>query len=481
MKTQTGIRLLSLDFCAAALAFGLFSSGCGRHAAQPPSSQITKGAGWADPLAWVLAPHNGEDRLDEEIRHCQAQLRSGSYHLSSSHSEEGRGDGGRFGSAHFHEPEIALERLGWLFVAKARESFDQGFYRLAEQCSLCLETRKPGSPEAMLLRGHALQNQHRFKEAEPLARELVHRRGLPFDYGLLGDVLMEQGQLSAATEAYQKMIDLRPDLHSYARGAHLRWLKGDLNGAAQLMELAASASSPLDPESAAWVHTRLALYRLQSGALNEADRVCDQALDFQKDYPPALLLRGRIRLARGNGAEAIEVLQVAAKRSPLPEYQWALAEALRQEKRVDEAEVVESQLRRTGAANDPRTYALYLATCGNSATTALRLAQQELEQRADVFTYDALAWSLAAAGKIKEAQGQMEKALAEGTKDGRLFFHAAAIAAKAGQPENAGHWFEKASDYIHLLLPSEQEQLRDSGCRGIPKRHKPIPRKETHV
>jgi len=83
MKTQTGIRLLSLDLCAAALAFGLFSSGCGRNAGQRPSYEITKGAGLADPLAWVLAPHNGEDRLDEEIRHYQAQLRSGSSGRSS--------------------------------------------------------------------------------------------------------------------------------------------------------------------------------------------------------------------------------------------------------------------------------------------------------------------------------------------------------------------------------------------------------------
>ena len=52
-------------------------------------------------------------------------------------------------------------------------------------------------------------------------------------------------RLAEATDAYQRMIDLRPDLHSYARGAHIRWLKGDLTGAVELMELAVSASSPL--------------------------------------------------------------------------------------------------------------------------------------------------------------------------------------------------------------------------------------------
>jgi tetratricopeptide (TPR) repeat protein len=387
-----------------------------------------------DPQALVVAPHAGTGRLDSEIRRFQEQVRAGT------------------------NPNPALERLGWLFVAKARESFDPGYYRLAQACAQALEERTAGCPEALLLRGHVLQNLHRFKEAEPVARELVARRGLSFDYALLGDALMEQGRLAEAVAAYQFMIDLRPDLHSYARGAHIRWLKGDLTGALELMQLAVSASSPLDPESAAWVQTRLAFYRLQAGALSEAYRECDKALQYQTNYPPALLLQGRILLAERKNAEAIEVLQVAAERNPLPEYQWALVEALRQMGRGTEA--VESQLDRNGAANDPRTYSLYLATRGQSLTTALRLAEKELQERADVFTHDALAWSLAASGKLQEAQCQMEKALAEGTQDPRLFFHAAVIAAKAGTHQNARHWFEKANEHIESLLPTEQQQLQ---------------------
>src|SRR5262249_47661397 len=139
----------------------------------------------------------------------------------------------------------SLEQLGWLFVAKARVGFDPGFYKLAEQCALCIEGRSGRSPEALLLQGHVLHNLHKFKEAEPIAQELVVRRGLPCDFGLLGDVLMEQGKLDNALAAYQRMLDLRPDLHSYARGAHLRWLKGDVEGAIELMSLASSAASPL--------------------------------------------------------------------------------------------------------------------------------------------------------------------------------------------------------------------------------------------
>ena len=296
-----------------------------------------------------------------------------------------------------------LEQLGWAFVTKARESFDPGFYKLAEQCARCIEKRNPQSQEAMLLRAHVLQNLHRFKESETLARRLVQQRGLSFDYGLLGDALMEQGKLNDAVEAYQQMMNLKPDLRAYARAAHMRWLKGDLAGAIEAMQLAVSAATPQDAESAAWVNTRLAIYLFHAGKFNEAEQRCALALSLQNNYPPTLLLQGRILLAQSRFGEAVDALQSAVKLNPLPEYQWTLAEALRIAGKENEASEVEAQLCQRGASSDPRTLALYLATRHESPETALRLARAELDSRSDVFTHDALAWSLAAAGKVTEA------------------------------------------------------------------------------
>ena len=122
-------------------------------------------------------------------------------------------------------------------------------------------------------------------------------RERPFDYGVLGDALIDQGKVSEGAAAYQKMVDLRPDLQSYARAAHVRWLTGDLDGAIELMKLATSASSPNDPEAGAWVFTRLALYQLQRGATTQALASCDAALSLQSDYAPAIVARDRTLLA----------------------------------------------------------------------------------------------------------------------------------------------------------------------------------------
>jgi tetratricopeptide (TPR) repeat protein len=411
-----------------------------------PNKTPAAAAAFDNALGLVLTQQKGESPTDRGISQLQQRIREG------------------------RNVELWLDRLGWAFVAKARESFDPGFYKLAEQCARSIELRNPQSQEAMLLRAHVLQNLHRFKESETLARCLVQQRGLSFDYGLLGDALMEQGKLNDAVEAYQRMMNLKPDLRAYARAAHMRWLKGDLEGAIEAMQLAVSAASPQDAESAAWVNTRLATYLFYAGKFNEAEQRCALALSLQNNYPPTLLLQGRILLRQSRFGEAVDALQNAVKLNPLPEYQWTLAEALRAAGKENEASEVEAQLCQRGASSDPRTLALYLATRHESPETALRLARAELESRSDVFTHDALAWSLAAAGKLTEAHTEMQRALVEGTQDARLFFHAGIIASQAGQPADAECWLRKASELSHLLLPSERNELLNAVAGGAGKK-----------
>ncbi len=349
--------------------------------------------------------------------------------------------------------------MGYRYVQRARVANDDGDYVLAEKVAECLSRSHPDDAAARLLRGHVLHQLHRFAEAEQLARELVASRGLPLDYGLLGDALMDQGRLDEAADAYQKMIDLKPFYQSYTRAAHLRWLKGDLAGAVELMRMAIQAASPRDRESVAWAYTRLSAYELQSGRFAEAAQAADTALDYQTDYPSALVARGRVLLATGRAAESIDALRKAAALKPLPEYQWALADTLRLLDRREEAGEVESALIAEGAESDPRTLALFLATRRIAVETAISVAERELAVRADVFTLDAVAWALAAGGRLDEAARTMTRALAVGTDEGRLFLHAAAIADWQGRGDDARQWVARAEALRPTLLPSEQEQL----------------------
>ena len=417
---------------AALLAALLLSNACTRTT-RPPDSPVQSRA-----CQVTIAAAAGDDK---DIARFQADLRDG------------------------RAPGRAAEQLGYRFISKARLTNDAGFYTIAEQAAVCLDAIQPGDAATLLLRGHVLHQLHRFRDAEAIARRLVTMREFVLDFGLLGDVLMEQGRLSEAATAYQKMIDLKPFYQSYTRAAHLRWLKGDLDGAIEMMNAAVKAASPRDPESIAWAYSRLATYELQRGRFAEAERMTAAALQYVPDYAAALLVRGRIQLAQNRPADAIGALEKAARLNPLPEYTWTLADALRSLKRIDEAAAVEQKMLADGG--DSRTVALYLSTRSQDVEKAVGLAREELERRGDVFTLDALAWALARAGHVDEASSVMARALAEGTEDGRLFLHAAAIAAAGGHSEDAARWARKARTYRFTLLPSELGVLR-SGLVASP-------------
>jgi tetratricopeptide (TPR) repeat protein len=391
--------------------------------------------GSLDPCVMALAPHQGTGEIDPGISVLQQAARDAI------------------------SPVAALNDLGQQFIARARTSQAPIYYVMAEHAAMCAESKDPGNAQALLLRGHVLHQLHRFREAEVLARQVVTKRGLFLDYGLLGDALMEQGRVQEASVAYQKMIDLKPYYHSYTRAAHLRWLKGDLPGALELIQMAVKAASPRDPESVAWAYSRLATYELQAGRTAAALRASEAALQYQPNYAQALLVRGRALLADGQRAEAVDALRRAVLANPLPESEWALADALRALGDLDQARAVEDRLHQSGATTDPRTFALYLATRRERIDEAVALTQRELKNRADVFTYDALAWSLAVAGRTAEADEAMKRALAEGTKDARLFYHAGVIAASRGARGEARRLLAEALAERQMLLPSEREDV----------------------
>lgn len=388
----------------------------------------------------ILVPHRGEGAADLTIRQAQAKVESGLI------------------------PVAALERLGWSYIAKSRESFDAGYLLLAEACATAIEAvpeaEKP-SPEALLLRGHVFTQWHRFAEAELIARDLVALRGLSFDHLLLGDALMEQGKLDEAIKAYQDGVDLRPDLQSYARVGWIRWLIGDLEGAIEATARAVRAGSREDPESLAWVTTRLASFHFTAGNREAAQNGVKAALKISPSYPPALLLSARLHLAQGDAAGAVALLKPAVAANPMPDYLWLLTEALEAAGDESEGRAMEARLKKTGSAIDGRTMALFFATRGESLVEAEAMARQELTHRQDIFTHDALAFALYALGRSAEAQEQIDLALDEGTEDARLFFHAALIAASLGELEEADDWLIAATDLQDTLLPSEKRRLAD--------------------
>jgi hypothetical protein len=91
----------------------------------------------------------------------------------------------------------------------------------------------------------------------------------------------------------------------------------------------------------------------------------------------------------------------------------------------------------------------------------LKLAEDEMNARADVFTMDTLAWTLSANGRLAEAREYSKRALREGTQDARLFYHAGSIALDVGDFADAARFFALSDRIKQMLMPSERDGLEN--------------------
>jgi tetratricopeptide (TPR) repeat protein len=324
--------------------------------------------------------------------------------------------------------------LGRWWVRKARESSDPGYYLNAKACADVAHDLSPDHRPAADLVGLVLLNQHKFDEARDLAEQIL--RQSPEDLmalGTLSDAHLEAGRYTEASRFAQKMVDLKPNLPSYLRASHLEWLRGDIKAALESAHAAIdSGRDPKDPEPRCWALVHAATMFWHQGDFRGADAGFQGALKECADYPPALVGRGRVAMAKGEHPRAAELFAAALKQSPLAETAWLLGDARAAAGDAKGAEEAYAAVVKTGRAADPRTLALFFATKDRDHDEAVRLAEEEKKIRDDIYTEDTLAWALHRAGRIGEARAASEKATALGTREARLLYHAGAIKIAAG-------------------------------------------------
>ena len=329
--------------------------------------------------------------------------------------------------------------LGRAWVRKARESADPGFYLNADACAEVVLERSPDQRLALDLRGLVLLNGHKFDEARALALQITSRHPEdPMAWGTLSDAYLEMGRYDEATDAAQKMIDLKPNLPSYSRASHLQWLRGDVVSAREAVRRALDSgrAGKTDPEPGAWVFVQAATMFWHEGDYEGADAGFDKALERISDYAPANVGKGRVAMAKGDARRAAELFERAWKVSPLVETAWLLGDARDAAGDAKGAAEAYADVAREGLRTDPRTLSLFLSSKARStaeAEQALKLAREEYDVRKDIVTEEALAWALYRTGHVTEAKASIAKARRLGTPDARLMFHEGAIRVAAGE------------------------------------------------
>jgi tetratricopeptide (TPR) repeat protein len=336
--------------------------------------------------------------------------------------------------------------LGRAWVRKARETADPGFYLHADACAKSLLERSPEHAGALNLRGLVHLNQHEFRAAKELAESVLRRDAEDvMAWGTLSDAELELGHFDAAVSAVDRMLGIKPGLPAYSRSSYLRFLRGDTSGALEAIRLAIDAGlDPTDAEPLAWTLVQAARLFWHRGDYAGADAGYEQALAVAPDYAPALVERGRVALALGNPARAVELLRRAERKSPLVDTLWLLGDALREAGDERGATDAYARAEREGLRGDRRALSLMDSTRNVNVKRALELARAEYALRRDVYTEDALAWALHRNGEVAAARASIERATRLGTPDALLLFHRGAILIAAGQTKEGRAWLEKA-------------------------------------
>jgi tetratricopeptide (TPR) repeat protein len=340
---------------------------------------------------------------------------------------------------------IAWNNLGSAYIRQARQTGDVAGYARAEAAlNASLAVREADNYAALGGAALVLNTQHRFAEAIPLAeRAITQDPSEAFAYGALGDAYLALGRYSEARSAFDTMLALDTSLESLSRDAFLRQILGDLDGAEASWRAALAATRPTGAEDAAWLHTEAGRFFLNTARPREAEAQARLAIEAFGGYVPAFALLGDVAAAGGDLPLAAAYYDAVVARRPAPEYAMALGaiyEALGDHAAAEIQYGLVDAARRLYEANGILTglqFARYWADRQINMEQALAEAEALYVGQPGIYTADALAWVYFRSGDTGRAAPLAREAIALGTRDPLVLYHAAAILAEAGDSATA--------------------------------------------
>ena len=346
----------------------------------------------------------------------------------------------------------AYNELALAFLRRTRETADPTY--LSDADAALAQGLKLDPTDFQLQRTQValMLARHEFAEAKERATALHLRvRDDVMTFGYIAQADIALGNYPDAEANAQWMLDLRRNnIPGLLIGAELRALYGDPHGAIEFLNLAYSETSPIEVEDLAWIANRIASIQIESGQADAAAQTLEQAEQTFPHYPRTMENLARVRMAQNRPGDAVQLWMQAAQLDGNPHvlYQLARAEEAAGQSKEGQASYAEFEelANDPGKATDESRLDLILMYAGNPATApnALKLAQQEIAARQDVWTLDAYAWALYTNANYQGADAAERKAIAVGIQSAQIFNHAGHIAQKLNHPEDAAKYFKQS-------------------------------------
>lgn len=384
----------------------------------------------------------------------------------------------------YPEDHAGYAALGAAYLQKGRETADAADYELAKYAlekSLDLVSNDPSAAFATTQMAVLCMVEHRFEDALAWAQKaLALGSGDPSPWAIAGDALADMGDYEGASGAYAHLTSTHGSeeerlAYSYQRDSRmsfLRFVAGDTQGAIQLMRSATriAIETHMPSENIAWSEYQLGEVLFLAGETNAAENAYLASLDTFPGYYRALAGLAKVRAAQGRDLDAVKLYHQAIAKVPYPEYAAALGDIYHHLGQLDNAkkqyDLVEftAYLSQINRQIHNRDLALFYADHDLKLPESLALAQNELEVRRDIYTWDVVAWSLFKNGKLREASEAIANALQQGTKDAQLFFHVGMIYEKLGDSAKAQEFLRRAlqtNPSFHITYAETARQILD--------------------
>jgi len=340
-------------------------------------------------------------------------------------------------------------QLGDAIAQKQRDTSATLWYAHAEAAYQKALELQPQLVDALNGLAWVYGGRHDFQASVKWAKQALEAQPQnPVALGIIGDAALELGDLDRAFESYQQMMDARPDLSSYSRGAYIVWLTGDSKKGRWLMQKAIQAGSP-HAENTAWCRARLTMMLFHEGALLPAAQVAEQGVKATPDHVPLLLMLGRIKVAQQDDKTAIATFEKVLAQGPNHDALTALGDLHAARGHQDTAEMFYQQVEALHAANlksgthDHTQMARFYADHDRQVGEALRLASEHASSQ-NVFELDVRAWAAFKSGDLPQARKSIQTALNIGTQDAEIIYHAGIIAAATGDRPGAQKLLSRA-------------------------------------
>jgi tetratricopeptide (TPR) repeat protein len=359
--------------------------------------------------------------------------------------------------------DISAGNLAILYLGRGRLTGDAADYDRARSAADRAVAANPASVGTRVLKATVLQATHDFSGALALATAIVAEAGANVDaLAVQGDAQLELGRLEAAAATYARIGAILPGPALDARLARLAWLRGDAGGALELATRARDAAAREGSTDPSFYEAQLGELARATGRVDLARAAFDAALAIRPINQLALLGRARLDAFAGDAAAALAGLQAAAAIAPRPETLALLADLLARTddatgaaRATDTVHAIE-HLGGTAATLFDRQILLFDLDHGGATAASLDRAKAAAAIRPDAAGLDVVAWAAYRLGDLETAGARSGEAMATGTIDARILYHAGAIAIARGDPAGGRALVRRALELGPALDPLDR-------------------------